>query len=295
MSPLDRVNGRLACVACGARAVLGTDRVRCSSCGAAFERIGGIPIMVAPDEWEQVKGLGRTKETSADDFRSRLKRMWTPPTPSEYVEGYAGASRALDGCPQGALVLDVGSGTRRLRADVVNLDIDAFENVDVVANATRIPFLDETFDLVISEAVLEHVPDPRGVVSEMIRVLQPGGQLYVDVPFLQGFHADPHDYQRYTLPGLDVLLEGFEPLAKGVSVGPSSALAWMLREYLPLWAPKTLRTPAAIASGWLTTPIKYLDRIVGHRPGAERIAAGLYFWGRKRSDAGMAVAGGAAR
>jgi hypothetical protein len=94
VSPLDRVNGRLACVACGARAVLGTDRVRCSSCGAAFERIGGIPIMVAPDEWEQVKGLGRTKETSADDFRSRLKRMWTPPTPSEYVEGYAGASRA---------------------------------------------------------------------------------------------------------------------------------------------------------------------------------------------------------
>ena len=295
MSPLDRVNGRLACVACGARAVLETDRVGCPSCGAAFERIAGIPIMVAPEEWEHVKGLGRTKETGPGDFRSRLKRMCTPPTPSEYVGGYAGASRALEGCPQGALVLDVGSGTRRLRADVVNLDIDAFDNVDLVANATRIPFLDETFDLVISEAVLEHVPDPRGVVSEMIRVLRPGGQLYVDVPFLQGFHADPHDYQRYTLPGLDVLLEGFEPLAKGVSVGPSSALAWMLREYLPLWAPKTLRTPAAIASGWLTAPIKYLDRVVGHRPGAERIAAGLYFWGRKRPHAGMAAAGGAAR
>jgi SAM-dependent methyltransferase len=277
-------------VACGARAVLETYRVCCSSCGTAFERIDGIPIMVAPGERDHVRGRDRAKQTGAEGLHSRLKRLCTPPTPSAYVGGYTGANRALAGCPQGSLVLDVGSGIRRLRPDVVNLDIDTFENVDVVANATRIPFADETFDLVISEAVLEHVPDPRGVVSEMIRVLQPGGQLYVDVPFLQGFHADPHDYQRYTLPGLDVLLAGFEPLAKGVSVGPSSALAWMLREYLPLWAPRILRTPAAIASAWLTTPIKYLDRFVGHRPGAERIAAGLYFWGRKRPHARMAIA-----
>jgi SAM-dependent methyltransferase len=262
--------------------VLEADRVSCPSCGAAFERVDGIPIMVAPDERARLKGPGRSKTAGPDGFLSRLKRACTPPTPSEYLGGHTGAHGALAGCPQGSLVLEVGSGTRRLRPDVVNLDIDAFEHVDVVANAARIPFLDETFDLVISEAVLEHVPDPRGVVSEMIRVLQPGGQLYVDVPFLQGFHADPHDYQRYTLPGLDVLLAGFEPLAKGVSVGPSSALAWMLREYLPLWAPGVLRTPVAIASGWLTTPIKYLDHIVGRRPGAERIAAGLYFWGRKQ-------------
>jgi SAM-dependent methyltransferase len=254
------------------------------SCSATFERIDGIPIMVTPDERAQLRGLERKKTTGPNDFMSRLKRVCTPPTPSEYVNGHTGVSRALAECPAGSVVLEVGSGVRRLRPDIVNLDIDLFENVDIVANATRIPFLDATFNLVISEAVLEHVPNPRGVVSEMIRVLRPGGQLYIEIPFLQGFHADPHDYQRYTLPGLDVLLADLDPLAKGVSVGPSSALAWILREYLPLWAPKVLRTPAAIASGWLTTPIKYLDRIVGRRPGAERIAAGLYFWGRKRPD-----------
>jgi SAM-dependent methyltransferase len=246
--------------------------------------------MVTPGDRAQLRGLEAKKATRSDDFVSRLKRVCTPPTPSEYVSGHIGANRALAECPQGSVVLDVGSGVRRLRPDIVNLDIDLFENVDVVANATRIPFLDATFNLVISEAVLEHVPDPRGVVSEMIRVLRPGGHLYIEIPFLQGFHADPHDYQRYTLPGLDVLLADLEPLAKGVAVGPSSALAWILREYLPLWAPKVLRTPAAIASAWLTTPIKYLDRIVGRRPGAERIAAGLYFWGRKRSGMRLVAA-----
>ena len=55
----------------------------------------------------------------------------------------------------------------------------------------------------------------------------------------------------------------------------------MLREYLPLWAPRFLRTPVAVAGAWLTTPIKYLDRFVANRPDAHRIAAGLYFIGRK--------------
>ena len=39
----------------------------------------------------------------------------------------------------------------------------------------------------------------------MFRVLKPGGYIYSEVPFLQGFHADPDDYQRYTLQGLKIL------------------------------------------------------------------------------------------
>jgi SAM-dependent methyltransferase len=187
----------------------------------------------------------------------------------------------LDAVAVGSLILEIGSGVRRLRADVVNLDIHLYPNVDIVADAAAVPFADATFDLVICDAVLEHVADPQRVVTEMVRVLTRGGSLYVDVPFLQGFHPHPIDYQRYTLSGLRALLADFEPIASGVSVGPSSALAWVLREYLPLWAPRRLRTPVAVAGAWVTTPLKYLDTIVGHRPGAEKIAAGLYFWGRK--------------
>jgi SAM-dependent methyltransferase len=276
------VRERLACVVCGTRVVLQADGVRCGSCATVFERVNGVPVMVAPAERAHLHGVPQ-KKTTSDSVRARWRRLCTPPSPSEYAPGHLGVAQALTAWPIGSAILEVGSGVRRVREDVLNLEIDLFENVDIVANATRMPFLDETFDLVICEAVLEHVPNPQAIVSEINRVLRPGGQVYVEVPFLQGFHADPHDYQRYTLPGLRTLLAGFEPIRQGVALGPSSALAWMLREYLTLFAPGALRTPVAVASAWLTTPVKYLDRLVGRRPGAERIAAGMYFWGLKAS------------
>jgi len=274
---------RLSCVVCGARVVVHPDSVRCGSCATVFECVNGVPVMVAPEERAHLRGVPQKKALGTASVKARWKRRCTPPSPSEYLPGHLGAAQALAAWPLGSAILEVGSGVRRIRDDVLNLEIDLFENVDIVANATRLPFLDETFDLVICEAVLEHVPNPQAIVSEIIRVLRPGGQVYVEVPFLQGFHADPHDYQRYTLPGLRTLLAGLEPIREGVALGPSSALAWMLREYLILFAPDALRTPVAVASGWLTTPVKYLDRLVGRRPGAERIAASMYFWGLKAS------------
>ena len=32
----------------------------------------------------------------------------------------------------------------------------------------------------------------------MMRVLKPNGFIYIEVPFLQGFHADPNDFHSYT-------------------------------------------------------------------------------------------------
>lgn len=44
-----------------------------------------------------------------------------------------------------------------------------------LGDAERIPFHDETFDLVTCQTLLIHVPDPRAVLREMMRVLKPGG------------------------------------------------------------------------------------------------------------------------
>ena len=50
------------------------------------------------------------------------------------------------------------------------------------ADITRLPFSDNFFDLVICSEVLEHIPDDRKAVSELVRVLKPGRTLVVSVP-----------------------------------------------------------------------------------------------------------------
>lgn len=46
-----------------------------------------------------------------------------------------------------------------------------------VADAQKLPFDNNSFDLVISCECLEHVPDPRKALAEMFRVIKPGGRL----------------------------------------------------------------------------------------------------------------------
>lgn len=51
-----------------------------------------------------------------------------------------------------------------------------------VANATKLPFKDKTFDRIIATEILEHIPDDEKAISEMFRVLKTGGTIMVTVP-----------------------------------------------------------------------------------------------------------------
>ncbi len=179
-------------------------------------------------------------------------------------------------------VLDLGCGPRTLPG-AVRCDL-TLEPPGVQADAARLPFRSGSFDYVVATAVLEHVPYPHRVVREVHRILRPRGIFYVEVPFLEGFHADPDDFQRFTFRGLDVLLRRFEILEREVCVGPSSALNWILREYPSTWFRSTrLALAAKFVAAWLTAPVRYLDYFVAKRPGAFRIAAGLCVVARRRN------------
>jgi SAM-dependent methyltransferase len=49
-------------------------------------------------------------------------------------------------------------------------------------DATRLPFPDNTFDCVVTSEVLEHIQNDVNAISELYRVLKPGGSLAVTVP-----------------------------------------------------------------------------------------------------------------
>jgi len=101
------------------------------------------------------------------------------------------------------LVLDFGAGIKNTYyTNVVNLDINPYDNTDVVAVGDMLPFKDNSFDAIHSNAVLGHVKNPFACAKELVRVLKPGGDLFCCVPFLQPFHTCPHHYYNMTSEGL---------------------------------------------------------------------------------------------
>jgi SAM-dependent methyltransferase len=77
--------------------------------------------------------------------------------------------------------------------------------------------LEETFDVVIVEQVLEHVPDPRAALLNARAMVKPGGLFVVTTPFLIRVHEEPMDCTRWTASGLEVLLNqcGFAQVETG--------------------------------------------------------------------------------
>ncbi len=118
--------------------------------------------------------------------------------------------------------IDFGAGSAKYKNIIqphtnayTTFDMMAGEHIDVVGDALNPPFLDETFDTIISTQMLEHVEKPWVVVHHMRRILKPGGTCIVTAPFLVPYHADPYDFFRYTTSGMKSLFinEGFSIIA----------------------------------------------------------------------------------
>ena len=129
--------------------------------------------------------------------------------------------------PKGLRILEVGAGTGRdslalaaAGAEVITLDYspralglirDAAastqSDVHVVGgDGLRLPFADESFDLVFHQGLLEHFRDPLPLLRENERVLKQGGLLLVDVP--QRYHY--YTVGKHVLMWMDKWFAGWE-------------------------------------------------------------------------------------
>ncbi len=85
-----------------------------------------------------------------------------------------------------------------------------------------LPYADNSVDQALMLNVLEHIYNHNFFMSEAFRILKPKERIIGFVPFLINYHADPHDYFRYTDEALKKICSnaGFsevvvEPLGKG--------------------------------------------------------------------------------
>lgn len=149
-------------------------------------------------------------------------------------------------------ILDIGAADKWLekhlsgRVSYFSLDLPATggdmygSRPDVFADGAALPFQDEVFDAVACLEVLEHTPDPASVLAEIRRVLKPGAEAWISMPFLYPIHDAPFDFQRFTEFGLHRSLEraGLSVIAMGRTLHPvecagllmSLAIAGPLRE-----------------------------------------------------------------
>ena len=136
-------------------------------------------------------------------------------------------------------VLDIGCGNR-LMASLLEPSTEYFGLdypithakgysgcPDLFGDGQCLPFRDASFDSILALDVLEHLPLPEYCIREAARVLRCGGQLILQTPFLYPLHDMPHDFQRWTLPGLELLVQrhGLTVLERQIFGTPSETAA----------------------------------------------------------------------
>ncbi len=187
----------LACPQCASdRVEIGAEHVRCRKCGASYERILGTPMFLVPG----VPAISRLDEPHfthpyGEDAQDMIRR---------YASG---------------VILDYGAGHTHpdhLHPNVLLHEVVQYNTIDVVSFTPRLPYRDNSFDAIISQAVFEHVPRPWEVTAELHRVLKPGGEIHIDTAFMQPYHSDPFHFFNMTIPGLREIFRPFREVRTGV-------------------------------------------------------------------------------
>jgi SAM-dependent methyltransferase len=189
-----------------------------------------------------------------------------------YERGTPPLLDSLNSIAGDGIVLDIGCFNRWAAAhvpkDCYYIGLDYYETAmnwygsvpDVFGEAQSLPIKSGAIHTVLLIDVLEHLTNHSGVLSEIRRVLKPGGTVIMKVPFLYPLHDEPRDYRRFTVHGLKEMAEssGFSivnckpighPVETAVLLGnlalSKTAVGWM-----------KARNPAALVV--LFAPILFL-------------------------------------
>ncbi len=134
-----------------------------------------------------------------DDVHASLRLEWTSHLASVaarilHAVAVLGGSRILDfGCGHGTLVRILNAAGGEIEAVGFEQDASSLQFL----RRKNIPSLDTLddcarrgpFDVICLNEVLEHVPDPRGLLRFLLGITKPGGLIFLAVPPMPGYHV----------------------------------------------------------------------------------------------------------
>lgn len=164
---------------------------------------------------------------SHGDYHRNLDPNWSyAPT---YLAKVAAVDRFIRSLPHGKRYLDVACGEGVLVEyyskdgyDIKGVDLNYESEYVTRGNVTALEFNAESFDVAFFLDALEHIPftDQNQALSELFRVLKPGGRLFLSVPNMAHLNSRFGMFFRGQLDRTDSELNhvGERPLAENVAL-----------------------------------------------------------------------------
>lgn len=258
---LETIKNIIECPFCHSEINWLDNNILCSHCSSNFSIKAGVPIFYIADIQETADCRFQAAQMFDNTLVGKIYNRGRKFISSEFMPKNQ-ITEFMNRTKTGDVIIEIGSGNRRLRDDVLNLDIFPFPNVDIVADAARSPFKDEIADFIIIDTVLEHVPEPHIIVKETLRILKPGGECICIVPFVFPYHGYPAHYYNFSKDGLKFLFKDFSESKIEMNMGPTSGMINLFSEYFAQAISGNNKFIYTVIKGAILIPtffLKYLD------------------------------------
>lgn len=183
----------------------------CANCGRAYAQDQAGVALAFPNVDQQYSVT--LPNTFADPSRIPATEVFCAPAKAgQAASGVYHLDIAhreiFENLPKGAIVLETGCGGGQLRGYIAGLGhryfgtdvattrvhdwLQKFGGADVLCDAHRLPFRDNSVDVVYAAAVYEHLAFPQLAASEVARVLKPGGYFLGSASFMEPWHDESY-------------------------------------------------------------------------------------------------------